>query len=305
MEEIEEEKKSGWTRILLIINLIIWTIILFIWFIFNGVVHAQTGTMYNTNTIYLRDTSGNYHSYANTSRQTVGYNTNLVNYQWTTYQGGVVDSTVVLRIYNYNRPTKPILSINVTENGSSVPYYNSSYSCDLTWDGTQLIGQLECTIHVMTTLQGGNYWEIQVTPNNILPYIDFQAYGSAFITPNDGATSTDIQNQTITIINNENANTDRVIDRLYQDHQEQLEQLSAIYTTVNPDSSDFDNLESVEDDLHQYTNVNLNSFNVDLDSDTNNWVWSTLTSILNTHTLIFGMVISILSIGLIKLILNR
>lgn len=301
----EEEKEFRWTRVLLIVNLIIWTFILFLFFVFDGIVHAQTGTMYNTNSIYLRDTSNNYHRYDNTSRQTVGYNTNLINYQWTTYQGGVVDSTVVLRIYNYNRPTKPTLTINVTENGASVPYFNSSYSCGLQWNSTQLIGQLECNIHVMTTLQGGNYWEIQVTPNNILPFIDFQAYGSAFITPNDGATSTDIQNQTITIINNENANTDRVIDRLYQDHQEQLEKLSAVYTAIQPDTVDFDNYESIESDLHSYTNVDLQDFEVDLDTDTNGWVWSTVTRLLNVNNLVFGMFISILSIGLIKLVLNR
>lgn len=81
--------------------------------------------------------------------------------------------------------------------------------------------------------------------------------------------------------------------------------LEAEHIHVDPDGSDFENLEDVESTLHTYTNVNLNSFDVDLDTDTNSWVWNTLTSILNTHTLIFGMVISILSIGLIKLILNR
>lgn len=81
--------------------------------------------------------------------------------------------------------------------------------------------------------------------------------------------------------------------------------LDAEHIHVDPDRQDFEDLEDVETSLHTYTNVNLNSFDVDLDTDTNSWVWNTLTSILNTHTLIFGMIISILSIGLIKLILNR
>lgn len=81
--------------------------------------------------------------------------------------------------------------------------------------------------------------------------------------------------------------------------------LDAEHIHVVPDGQDFEDLEDVESTLHTYTNVNLNSFDVDLDTDTNSWVWNTLTSILNTNTLIFGMVISILSIGLIKLILNR
>lgn len=81
--------------------------------------------------------------------------------------------------------------------------------------------------------------------------------------------------------------------------------LDAEHIHVDPDTEDFEDLEDVETSLHTYTNVNLDSFDVDLDTDTNSWVWNTITSLLNTSTLVFGMVISILSIGLIKLILNR
>lgn len=69
--------------------------------------------------------------------------------------------------------------------------------------------------------------------------------------------------------------------------------------------SDFEDYEDAEDILNEYTDVDFNSVQIDLDPDTNNWVWNTLTSLINTNRLVFGMVISILSIGIIKLILNR
>lgn len=426
MEEQEQNKR--WITILLVIgNIIIWSIIM-IFIAIAKVDAAASASEYNTNTIYLRDTSGTYHSYQNTSRQTVGYNTNLINYQWTQYQGGVTDLTVVLRIYNYNRPTKPSLNINVTENGSQVQTFNSTYTCGLSWNQSQLVGQLECSIHVMTILNGGTYFEVSVTPNNVLPYIDFQAYGTAAITPDDSLSNetfiSGINNQTNTIVNNINDLKDGIINVITEQNEtcknynytnEPIEitgkyiNANGIETNANGNNiseyieikanetyiyssttglsnayclynkkkelincsgrtttgtinivpqqngyirynilsnqtitfkgnycitnaeqqhddamdildklqhstpweertaniSDFEDYEDAEEILNEYTDVDFNSVQIDLDPDTNNWVWNTLTSLINTNRLVFGMIISILSIGIIKLILNR
>lgn len=242
-------------KIILCIAMII--LITLISTLFIGVVKAEE---YYTNTIYLRDTNGNYHGYSNTSRQTVGYNTNLINYQWTTYQGGIVDSTVTLRIYNYNRPQKPQFTIVVTENGAPATYYSSDYSCDLQWNESQLSGQLECTIHVIATLQGGNYWEIQMTPRAILPYIDFQAYGSAIIVSNGSATAEDIQNQTIQIINNQNAN--------YQAYMEWLE-LTNTTRWTEEDEQEQEQTGILRNIMSGISNIFSNLFNSSVDNPQN------------------------------------
>ena len=77
------------------------------------------------------------------------------------------------------------------------------------------------------------------------------------------------------------------------------------WTDIDPDMDAFEDMEDSEDILHEYTDVDFEDVEIDLDSDTNNWVWSTLTELLNTNQLVFGMVISILSIGIGKLILGR
>lgn len=77
------------------------------------------------------------------------------------------------------------------------------------------------------------------------------------------------------------------------------------WTTIQPDSEMFDSLIDIEDNLHTHTDVDLDVLTFNLDPDTGSWIWNTLTTLLNTNAMVFAMLISILSIGVIKLILNR
>lgn len=49
----------------------------------------------------------------------------------------------------------------------------------------------------------------------------------------------------------------------------------------------------------------INDIQIAIDSNSNLFIWNLVDNILNTHSLVFGMFIAILSLGLIKLILNR
>lgn len=117
-----------------------------------------------------------------------------------------------------------------------------------------------------------------------------------------------------TILNNNQYNTiftgsycQKVSEQQHDDAMDILDKLqhSTPWEERTSNISDFEDYEDAEDILNEYTDIDFNSVQIDLDPDTNNWVWNTLTSLINTNRLVFGMVISILSIGIIKLILNR
>lgn len=51
--------------------------------------------------------------------------------------------------------------------------------------------------------------------------------------------------------------------------------------------------------------ADLNTLDIAIDIPTSNFIWDTITSLINSNTLVFGMFIAILSIGVIKLALGR
>lgn len=64
--------------------------------------------------------------------------------------------------------------------------------------------------------------------------------------------------------------------------------------------------EDKEEELWEIIGVpNYNDLNIDIDSNTNNKIWNLIVYILRQNTAIFTMVITILSISILKLVLNR
>ena len=95
------------------------------------------------------------------------------------------------------------------------------------------------------------------------------------------------------IISNDNKNTQDIIN-------------ADSDPSVNPDDSKYDDYESVEGSLKDKVNqADLSNLSIGIDSNSSKWIWETLTSLLQSHSAIFGMVIAILSIGIIKLALGR
>lgn len=81
---------------------------------------------------------------------------------------------------------------------------------------------------------------------------------------------------------------------------------SRLWTDIPPDDSDFQTTHAMEEDiLDMADDIDLDDVTIDLDTESSNWVWTTLTSLINTSSLVFSMFISILSIGIIKLLFNR
>lgn len=99
------------------------------------------------------------------------------------------------------------------------------------------------------------------------------------------------------IINNQNSNTDKVVDAIQGDG---LEDTTPIDGTTSEDYKE------AEDKLLNEDNLNaINDIDISIDSNSSDFIWNFITRVINTHSLIFGFVITILSLGIVKLVLNR
>ncbi len=118
------------------------------------------------------------------------------------------------------------------------------------------------------------------------------------------------------IINNQNQNQQQTNDRLDSINENQQETNNKLDDMINsdlpekdkemPDSSSYDDYNSTEQELLDKANeADLSVLDVGLDVKSSSWVWDTLTSLIESHSAVFGMFIAILSIGVIKLVLGR
>lgn len=73
-----------------------------------------------------------------------------------------------------------------------------------------------------------------------------------------------------------------------------------------PDDSSYHDYSSTQDEILDMTSeADLSILDVGLDAKSSSWVWDTLTRLLQSNSVIFGTIIAILSIGVIKLVLGR
>lgn len=107
-----------------------------------------------------------------------------------------------------------------------------------------------------------------------------------------------IQNQTKDItdsINGTNNKLDEINNSDISDADKQM-----------PDDSSYQDYSSTQNDLLDKTkDVDLNVLDVGLDVKSSSWVWDTLTRLIQSNSVVFGLFIGILSIGIIKLVLGR
>ena len=76
-------------------------------------------------------------------------------------------------------------------------------------------------------------------------------------------------------------------------------------TTEQPDSTDFNSYEQKEQALENMASADMSAVNVGLNANASNWIWNIINRILNTNPIIMAFYITILSIGVIKLIMRR
>lgn len=73
-----------------------------------------------------------------------------------------------------------------------------------------------------------------------------------------------------------------------------------------PNDDAYQDYTEAEDDLMDAVNeADLDVLEIAIDEDSSNFVWDTLTDLITSHSLIFGTIVAVLSIGIIKLALGR
>ena len=93
-----------------------------------------------------------------------------------------------------------------------------------------------------------------------------------------------------------------------QDTNDKLDDMINADANVSeiPDDDNFNDYESAENNLKDKVNqADLSNLTIGIDSKSSSWVWDTLTRLLKSSSSVFSMIISILSIGVIKLALGR
>ena len=100
------------------------------------------------------------------------------------------------------------------------------------------------------------------------------------------------------IINSNNETNDKLDDIIDADISDEDKEM--------PNDSSFEDYQDAEDDLMDKVNeADMDVLDIAIDTDSSNFVWDTITDILQSHPLIMSTIIAILSIGVIKLALGR
>lgn len=133
---------------------------------------------------------------------------------------------------------------------------------------------------------------------NGISTLTIHEYGLHFNSAVDSdSINSSIENGTSNIINNQNNNTQIIIDSITDGELED---------NTQPDDSKLNDYEDAENNLIDRDSLNnINNIEISLDSNSNTFIWNLVDRIINTHTLIFGLIITMLSLGIIKLVLNR
>lgn len=117
-------------------------------------------------------------------------------------------------------------------------------------------------------------------------------------------------NQMKTEIANKQQETNNKLDQQLQQDKNQHDEF------MNSDLSEEDKQKPNDDGYKNYTEsenelkdkmnqADLGNISIGLDANSSSWVWDTLTRLIQSHSVVFGMFIAILSIGIIKLALGR
>ncbi len=180
---------------------------------------------------------------------------------------------------------------------ASCPVSGNTATCDIYYNGlftseASLIIQLQLT---------GSYFRTNMFRARVSGSYTFDSASAGL---NNGSFQQGInsiitnQNQNKQdIINNQNKNTQDIINGIKDG---KLDDNSAVNDDKLNDYQDAENNLIDKDALN-----NINNIEITLDSNSNSFIWELVTKIIQTHSLIFGLVITMLSLGILKLVLNR
>ncbi len=171
---------------------------------------------------------------------------------------------------------------------TNIQINNTNYSC--TYSNSSYTGGKVVIINFLAYSSGANSIVIYQNDDASIQLIDFAVDSSGYVNPMNYSNQTLInQNSQIINQNNEILNTD------ISDNDKHL-----------PSKGSFEDFKSAEKKLtDKVKEADTSVLSIGIDSTSSSWVWDTLTSLIKSNTIIFGMFIAILSIGVIKLGLGR
>lgn len=196
----------------------------------------------------------------------------------------IVDNDTLQEFYNR------AAYVNSSSNTAGLLFQTSNYQMDF-----RFVSTYKCTFDEDTTLLSSPANNIKfASPNMSYSYGTWSFYsrGISFILVTNNLESL--------ILDSQNATTSAIEDIADTDIS------SSSKDSV--DDTDLNNYTSTESDLFDSTSSNYSvedTLVVGLDSNGSQFLWSTITSFIQTHAKVFGCVISMLSLGIIKLALGR
>lgn len=201
-------------------------------------------------------------------------------------------------IYYNNYKTEPGISFSAST-GEKYNYCFSSYQ-------------------IIKPTNNGMYFGLQVKTNSgsVSSNYAFLGYNISALGDVTNLTQTEIQNIVTSSVNSSTSSINANIDSMEQNISDSLDSntdkvVDAIEgegledtTPINPDKKN--ELEEVEEGLlDENITSSLNDIEISIDTNTNEFIWNLITRIINTNSIIFGFVLTMLSLGVLKLILNR
>lgn len=163
---------------------------------------------------------------------------------------------------------------NVSNNGVAQQYVPYAFKCDIS-DKSRLDSSNNFYVHMN-----------MIGYSSSKPFVSVYSY--IYLLKKDDSA---IESVEATI----KEETDKIINSDISDNDKEL-----------PDDSSYNDYNGAEQNLLDKTkDIDLNTLDIGIDVNSSKWVWNTLTSFIQSHTVVFGIFISILSIGIIKLALGR
>lgn len=147
--------------------------------------------------------------------------------------------------------------------------------------------------------------------NKLIRYTDFIYYNNADYNALLEKTKTEqatIQ-QNNTIINQNQSIIDQNNQQIQQDKNQHDEFMNSDIPSADkemPDDSKYQDYTDTEDNLKDKVNeADMSVISIGIDSNSSSFIWDTLTRLIQSNSIVFGMFIAILSIGILKLALGR
>ena len=185
----------------------------------------------------------------------------------------------------------------------NIKHVDSQYTCTMVNGAVGKVRML--TFELLFGDAGGfdGYFTVY-SPSFNLQLIDFVVDSSQYVNLFDYSSDTlitqnsQIINQNTQIINSQNETNDKLDDIIDADISAEDKEM--------PDDSSYQDYTDAEGDLmDKVSEADLDSLDIAIDTNSSNFVWDTITDILQSHPLIMSTIIAILSIGVIKLALGR